>query len=519
MMLKNSLVWISLMSACLTAGAATASDKPNIVYILADDMGVGDIAALNPEAKVETPHLDRLISQGMNFTDGHTASAVCTPTRYGLLTGRYPWRSELKEGVVNGYSKALISADLDTVAKLLKRAGYNTAMTGKWHLGFDWTYKEGETPVHELSVDSKKVENLVDYTKPFSGGPVDCGFNYFYGMVASPGMPPYTFLENRNVTVLPTDQQAWFGPRADFPAGKKKDYERKATMLRPGVKAPGFESNQVMLRYTEKAVEYIEQQRAGKPFFLYVPYASPHTPVVPRDEFKGTSQCGIYGDFVQELDWSVGQILDTLEKMGMTENTMVIFTADNGHAPASFPMHFKEKYGHDPELGLNGHKARLYEGGHRVPFIVRWPAKVAASSTCDATINLNDLYATCAALTGQKTDVNQGVDSYSMLDLLLVGSVYERPSSVYTDYGGRFAVRKGDWKLLLHANPKQQQLFNLKDDLNETQNQVRNPELAPVIDDLVKEITAVVRNGRTTAGPILENDGTKHWQQLDWMEE
>jgi arylsulfatase A len=512
------LMYRILILSVVFGSATFAIQKPNIVYILADDMGIGDVAALNPEAKVKTPNLDQLVAQGMTFTDAHTPSSVCTPTRYGLLTGRYPWRSELKEGVVQGYSKPMISPETDTVPKLLKRAGYTTAMTGKWHLGFNWTFKDGETPVRGFNVDSKEVEDRVDYTQPFIGGPVDCGFDSFYGMVASPGMPPYTFLENRNVTILPTDQQAWYGPRADFPAGKKNDFERKATMLRPGLKAPGFSSNQVMLRYTEKAVEILQQQTAEKPFFLYVPYASPHTPVVPRDEFKGTSGCGIYGDFIQELDWSVGQILQALGKQGLAENTIVVFTADNGHAPASFPMHFKEKYGHDPERGLNGHKARLFEGGHRVPFIVRWPAKVKAGAVCDTTINLNDLYATCAALTGQKTDINQGVDSFNMLDLLLGGSTYDRPSSVYTDYGGKFAIRKGDWKLLLNSNLKQIQLFNLKDDLNEKNDHAKNPEHKSVVDGLMSEITAVVEKGRTTAGPSLENDGPKHWKQLYWIE-
>jgi arylsulfatase A len=503
----------------LVALTTLAAERPNIVYILADDMGIGDISALNDESKIQTPNLDRLIAQGMTFTDAHTASAVCTPTRYGLLTGRYPWRSELKSGVVNGYSKALIAPDLDTVPKLLKRAGYHTAMTGKWHLGFDWTFKDGVTPVRELLPDSTKLEHLVDYTKPFTGGPVDCGFDYFYGMVASPGMPPYTFLENDHVTVLPTEQQAWFGPREDFPGGKKQDHERKAQMLRPGLKASGFESNQVMLTYTEKAVEAIQAQSASKPFFLYVPYASPHTPIFPREPFAGTSGAGIYGDFVQELDWSVGQIFQALEKQGLAENTIVIFTADNGHAPGSFPMHFKELFGHDPERGLNGRKMTLYEGGHRVPFILSWPAKVKAGSVCDTTINLSDLYATCAALTGQKTAINQGVDSYSMLDLMLGGSSYERPTSIYGDYGGNFAIRKGDWKLMLSPHPKKVQLYNLKTDLNETKNQAQNPELKPVIDDLMSEITAVVKNGRTTAGPTLENDGPKHWKQLYWMGE
>ena len=496
---------------------AHAGEQPNIVYILADDMGIGDIAALNDAAKVKTPYLDSLAAEGMTFTDAHTPSAVCTPTRYGLLTGRYPWRSELKQGVVQGYSKAVIAPETDTVPKLLKRAGYETAMTGKWHLGFQWTYQEGETPVYEFSVDSRQVEHLVDYSKPFHGGPADCGFDWFYGMVASPGMPPYTFLENKQVAVVPTERQPWFGPREDFLGGKRKDYERKAVMLRPGLKAPGFESNQVMLRYTEKAVDYIHAQTDSQPFFLYVPYASPHTPVVPRDAFKGTSECGVYGDFVQELDWSVGQILEALEARGLAENTLVVFTADNGRAPGSFPDVYVEQYDHDPERGLNGHKATLYEGGHRVPFLARWPAAVEAGSVCDQTINLNDLYATCAALTGQTIADEQGVDSYNMLDLLRGGSVYERPSSVYSDYGGQLAIRKGAWKLMLHKQANQYKLFDLENDLNETTNQIKNPECKPIIDDLMHELAQVIRNGRTTAGPKQANDGPESWEQISWM--
>jgi arylsulfatase A-like enzyme len=494
------------------------AERPNIIFILADDMGIGDISALNDESKIQTPNLDHFIKQGMVFTDAHTASAICTPTRYGLLTGRYPWRSELKEGVANGYTKALIAPELDTVPKLLKRAGYKTAMTGKWHLGFNWTFKDGVDPVYELQPDSKKLENLVDYTKPFKGGPVDCGFDYFYGMVASPGMPPYTFLENDRVAVLPTDRQAWYGPRDDFPAGKKNDYERWATMLRPGLKAPGFESNQVMLRYTEKALEYLKNQKAGTPFFLYVPYAAPHTPVVPRKPFLGTSKAGTYGDFVQELDWSIGQILHTLEEKGLAKNTLVFFSADNGHSPAGFPLVFEEKYNHDPEHGLRGHKAQLYEGGHRVPFAVRWPGKIKPGTVCETTICLNDLYATCAALTGQKINKNSGVDSYNMLGLLVGGSPYKRPSTIYSDYSGRFAIRKGDWKLILNPNPKQCQLFNLKNDLAEKQNKAQNPEFKSVMDDLMDTVMEVVANGRTTVGPVVQNDGPKVWKQLYWVD-
>ena len=511
-MIKNTLLLMLLLNSL-----TILADKPNIVYILADDMGIGDISGLNTQSKIRTPQLDSLINNGMTFTDAHTASAVCTPTRYGLLTGRYPWRSELKDGVTNGYSKALISENLDTVPKLLKRAGYNTAMVGKWHLGFNWTFKEGAKAIYDLKPDSRELEDQVDYTKPFTGGPIDCGFDYFYGMVASPGMPPYTYLENRNVTVQPTERQEWFGPRPKFPGGKKMDFERKAQMLRPGYKAPGFESNQVMLTYTEKAVEYIDKYSSEKPFFLYVPYASPHTPIFPRKPFLGTSQAGIYGDFVEELDWSVGQIIKALKDSGKIENTLIIFTADNGYAKAGFPQEHIDKYKHEPSRELNGRKASLLEGGHRVPFIAHWPKIIKQKSQCSTAVSLNDLYATCAQMTGIKTELNQGVDSYNMLDLLKGGELYERPNMIYADYSGKFAIRKGDWKLILNPNPKMRALYNLKNDLSEKTNQYTNPEFKSVVDELMKTITQVVQNGRTTNGKVLKNDGPEKWQQLYWI--
>jgi arylsulfatase A len=392
-------------------------------------------------------------------------------------------------------------------------------MVGKWHLGFDWTFKAGNdaSKLLELKPDSKQLENLVDYTQAFKGGPIDCGFDSFYGMVASPGMPPYTYLEDDKVTVLPTAKQEWFGPRNDFPAGKKLDYERKQQMLRPGLKAPDFTSNKVMMTYTEKSVEFIDNYESKKPFFLYIPYASPHTPIFPREEFIGKSKAGIYGDFVQELDWSVGQIIKSLAAKGFLDNTVVIFTADNGWAKGSFPLSFREQFNHNPSRNYNGYKASLLEGGHRVPFIVHWPKTIKAKSQCDTMISTNDLYATCAAITDSTIAANQGVDSYNMLGLIQGKTEHERNNLVMADYSGKMAIRKGDWKLILNPNPKQRQLFNLAKDVSETTNLYNNPEFKSVEAELMKEITTLIKNGRSTAGPTQTNDGEPIWKQLYWM--
>lgn len=512
-------------SACTFVLCATVSlwaqktKLPNIVFILADDMGVGDISSLNKDSKIHTPNLDLLVENGMNFTDAHTAASVCTPTRYGLLTGRYPWRSELKKGVTQGYSKAVIKEEVETVAELLKKAGYTSAVVGKWHLGFNWTFKKG-IPIEENLVfkvtDTKKYDSIVDFSKPFTKGPIDCGFDYFYGMVASPGMGPYTYLENNRVVTIPNVKQGFRGPDPNFPGGKKKDLAGKQKMIRGGVSAPNFDHSQVMLTYTQKSQEYIRNSQSEQPFFLYIPYAAPHTPVLPRTEFIGTSKAGIYGDFIQELDWSVGAIMQTLKEKGILDNTMVIFSADNGYAVAGFPEVFGKKYQHRSSREYRGHKFDLYEGGHRVPFIVHWPKQIKTKKQCHTPISLNDLFATCAELTKATADVDQGVDSYSILDLLKGGNSYERPNFMFSDYKGGMAVRKGDYKLILG---KKKELFDLKNDISETTNLIDNPNYSKIAKDLLKTATDVVTNGRTTKGKKLRNEGPEYWRELrPWIQ-
>ncbi|VGO20794.1 sulfatase family protein [Pontiella sulfatireligans] len=478
--------------------------RPNIIFILADDMGVGDVSGLNAQAKLATPHLDAMIRGGMKFTDAHTSSAVCTPTRYGLLTGRYNWRSELKGMVVNGYGKAVIAPDRSIVADILKSKGYKTAMIGKWHLGLNWKTKDG-SPITDWT--PPKMDDKIDFTQPFTGGPLDCGFDTYYGINASLDFPPYTFLNGDRVTVVPTELR----PRQ----GRKKN-DTLQLMMRGGLQVPGFRPEKVLQHFSEKAVAYIEAQQEGVPFFLYLPLNSPHTPVVPREEFKGTSQCGIYGDFVQEADWTVGQIVMALEKTGLLENTLLIFSADNGASRVSFSLEKEEQFDHHPSGIYRGRKGDLHEGGHRVPFIVQWPAAITPGTACDVPCNLNDFYATCAELVGKPLADTEAEDSFSMVPLLKGRSGgYSRTSMVHHDYSGQFGFRDGPWKLKYNRGGNYE-LHDLSADPAEKKNLYKtHPERVEL---MAKMLTKIVEDGRSTPGAPQKNDGPKWWEQLVWME-
>ena len=495
--------YLPLLLVLITSLAA--SEKPNIVYILADDMGVGDVACLNPQAKVKTPNLDSMAAKGMVFSDAHTSSAVCTPTRYGLMTGRYNWRSELKAGVLNGYSKALISPGRDTVASLLKRHGYKTAMIGKSHLGFNWLLKDGSR-VSEFK-GPKDIETKIDFTQPFTGGPCDWGFNSFYGIAASLDFPPYVMLADNKATAVPTIKRPFHG-------GKKVGQPQ--TMMRGGLQVETFKPELVLKHLSEKAVDFISQQNDSQAFFLYMPLNSPHTPVMPRKEFLGSSQAGIYGDFIQETDWVVGQVIKALKDKNLLENTLVIFTADNGASKASFSEAQEKEFDHKPSYIYNGRKGSLLEGGHRVPFIAQWPASVQAGTIANKACNLNDLYATCVEIIGAKKRANAGEDSTSILSILTGHpDNYPQTRFVHHDFGGRFAYRSGDWKLILSPNKKKNFLFNLKDDVSETSNLYeQKPE---IIERLTKELTEIVLSGRSTPGLKQANDGAQRWEQLFWI--
>ena len=488
--------------------------RPNIVYILADDMGYGDIGCLNLECKIPTPNIDRLAKEGMSFTDAHSGSAVCTPTRYGILTGRYAWRSRLKSGVFTGYSPALIPPHRLTMASFLKKHGYTTACMGKWHLGWDWATSDGK----KLSDSWEEEGKTVDYTRPITNGPNDVGFDYFFGIPASLDMVPYVYIENNRVIEPPT-------------ITIKGDQEYK--FYRGGPCAPNFRHEEVLPKCTEKVIEFIENQAQttpGKPFFVYFPMSAPHTPILPIKEFQGKTGLGPYTDFVCQCDAVVGQIMKTLEKSNLSENTIFIFASDNGCSPMANFEHLK-KMGHNPSYIFRGYKADIYEGGHRIPFIVRWPSHVKAGTSCEDTICLTDLLATVADIMGEKLPDNAGEDSFSLLENLL--GYPEKPTRgavVHHSINGSFSIRQGKWKLELcpgsggwsYPRPQEAkalnlpriQLYDLSQDIAERQNlQAQHPDVVYRITNLLQQY---VENGRSTPGRIQSNEGEiQLWKMLE----
>lgn len=378
--------------------------------------------------------MDGLAAEGMVFTDAHSNSAVCTPTRYGILTGRYCWRGRLKKGVLWGYSPPLIEAGRTTVASLLRDQGYRTACVGKWHLGLGWAWPDGQA-----AVDGPLTEDPgIDFTRPLTEGPHTAGFDESFILPASLDMPPYCYVQNGRVTELPVETV--------------DDSERPA-MWRAGVRSPGFQHETCLLELTRRAEAFIDHHaltEPEKPFFLYFATPSPHTPHVPRPQFEGKSLAGAYGDYVVEHDWSVGCVLDALERNGLSENTLVIVTSDNGAHMRGDDFDFERQYGHRSNHIYRGQKSDCWDGGHRVPFIARWPGHVPAGRACDGTICLTDLLATVAEMTSAELPPDAGGDSVSFLSKLrAVDSRSPRSPVVHHSVNGDFAIRSGPWKLVV----------------------------------------------------------------------
>lgn len=472
-----------LLLLCQLAASTQAAEYPNIVFILADDLGYGDVNCFNPSrCKIPTPNMDQLAAQGMMFTDAHSASSVCTPTRYGILTGRYSWRTRLQKFVLYGYDKPLIAADRLTVPKLLKRHGYTTGCVGKWHLGMNLP------------------ENHPD--PQINAGPTTRGFDRYFGISASLDMPPFAFIANDRFTEPLTTTKKW---------------------QRTGAAAARFEAIDVLPTLTTKAVEFVRRQaKADAPFLLYLPLASPHTPIVPSKGWLGKSGIGKYGDFVMQTDWAVGEVLKALDEAEVADNTLVFMTSDNGCSKsANFPK--LQAKGHYPSARFRGLKGDIFEGGHRIPFIARWPGKVKPGSRCDQTVCLNDLLATCADILDSTLPAFAGEDSVSILPALRGDDCDSlREALVHHSINGTFAIRRGDWKLLLCpgsgglSQPKPGseeaeglppiQLYNLAADPGETRNlQAEHPKVVAQLTELLKQY---VVQGRSTAGPKQSNDTT-----------
>lgn len=424
-------------SSFLIAPTATAAgskrEHPNVVFVLADDMGYGDLACQNPESKIPTPNLDRLAREGMRFTDAHSPSAVCSPTRYGVLTGRYCWRSRLKKGVLWTWDAPLIEEDRLTVAQLFKGAGYRTACIGKWHLGWDWPTKDGNP------LDHKSTGPSVDFTKQIGGGPTSVGFDYYFGDDV-PNFPPYCFIENDGAVGIPSEMK----PDSMFGI--------------PGVMLKGWKLESVMPTITTKAVEWIETcaKDPEGPFFLYFALTAPHTPIAPADAFRGTSQAGAYGDYVVQVDHTVGQVVGALERSGVAENTLLIFTSDNGSpcrdgTKMNGRINSVRKYGHNPSRPWRGIKADAWDGGHRVPFIARWPGTIPAGQVSTELICHVDFMATAAAILSDALPADAGEDSHNLLPVL-AGKSLEHPlreAVIHHSSSGLFCVRQGRWKLIV----------------------------------------------------------------------
>ena len=422
---------------------------PNIIFLMADDMGYGDPGSYNERSKIATPHMDSLAAGGMRFTDAHSGSAVCTPTRYGVVTGRYAWRSPLKRGVLSGYSRALIEPGRMTVASMLRDQGYHTAVVGKWHLGLDWatisepaTWTEGDTSAaFQGAQDFARPEGLeIDFTKRVTNGPATLGFDYSYIIPASLDMAPYVYLEN-NICERPATVHE--PGRFDGPV-----------FWRPGEAAEGFDFFDVLPNLTRHAVDYIESrsETAGQPFFLYFPLPAPHWPWVPTEEYVGRSGAGKYGDFVMQVDAHIGMLADALKRTGQFENTLFIVTSDNG---AEWDPSHIEEFGHEANHPtLRGKKRDVWEGGHRMPFIASWPARVEAGSTSDQTICLTDLMATAADIVGYALPERAGQDSVSILPALLgEDSRALREATVHHSVDGTFGIRQGKWKFIDGQGP------------------------------------------------------------------
>ena len=495
--------------------AGDSTPRPNIVFILADDLGYGDIGAYKQKpSKIPTPHIDQLAREGVRFTDAHSPSSVCSPTRYALLTGRYAWRSRLRAGVIAAWGKPLIAPERLTVAGYLRDHGYTTAAIGKWHLGLTWPTTDGKQAASGVNALSN-----VDFTKTIGDAPTTCGFDYYFG-VDVPNYPPYCFIENDRTVGIPNMPDA----------GEPEGFNIRGPML------PGWKLVDILPELTRRAVGYIERTAADgkKPFFLYLPLTSPHYPVVPAPEFRGKTTVGDYGDFVHQTDWCVGQVMAALEKAGVADDTLVIFTSDNGPETAREvnPGAYDriKQYGHHSIDGLRGAKRDLWEAGHRVPFIARWPRRMPSRGLSEEPICHVDLFATVAEIVGGKVPDNAAEDSVSILRALIPTSkalLRDGIPIVHQGSNGHLAIRRGDWVLIaaksgqengpaagepqwlkdergytVHDQPGE--LYNLREDRIQKNNlYAEKPELVRELTELLEKL---IRDGRSTPGPTQQND-------------
>mgnify|MGYP001407572896 CR=1 FL=1 len=497
----------------LPADLQAASAAPNIVVIYADDLGYGDIQCYNPQrGKIPTPHVDNLASEGMRFIDAHSSSGVCSPSRYTILTGRYHWRSRLQSGIVGLWGPPLITPDRLTIGGLAKKHGYRTACIGKWHLGWDWSISAGKEKLFSIpGTRGQKQQNLSAtdehrtawrelFSKPIAGGPIAVGFDEYFGTDV-PNWPPYCFIENDRTVGIPSEY-----------AAPELFIRNQASQQGPALK--GWTLEPILPALGDRAAAFIQREaKTPKPFLVYMPLTSPHTPLSVNAKWKGKSKLNLYADFVMETDAIVGQVVEALEKSGAAKNTLVIFTSDNGCAPY-IGVTDLEKMGHYPSGPLRGYKADAWEGGHRVPFIVRWPGVVKPKSSCDQLVHQADLLATFAEIFGTKLPKSAGEDSFSLMSLFKGGTGPIREHAVSASIGGTPSVRMGQWKYIPargsggwgKGGDQSQpiQLYDLADDLGESRNlAAKNPKQVERMKALLEKL---IVQGRSTPGPKQKND-------------
>lgn len=429
--------------------------KPNVIIIFADDMGYGDVSSLNPEALTSTPNIDKMARNGVVFNNTHASASVCTPSRYGILTGRYAWRSESAADVVNGFGMPVIEKGRKTIATLFKNSGYTTAAIGKWHLGLEWQTKDGKS---EASFNPETGYSNIDYSKAVTSGPNDYGFDYSFISPASLDMPPYVFLRNHRVIDpevvhtsslypqrLEDTKDSWDKKHT----GDQDIYWGKGVWWRSGEISRSFRMEDCLPDIVEEGLSFIQQhvnEKPATPFFMYMPLTGPHTPWMPTKKFKGKSPVGTYGDFILTIDDVVGQVSETLKQLGIAENTIVIFTSDNG---AYWPQSEVELQQHNPNWGTRGQKGDIWDGGHRIPLIISWPTMISKPLVYDHLLSLTDVYATIADMTEQTVPQNSGEDSFSFWHVLN-GEVDKttRTSMIHQSSGGLYGIRTSEWKYI-----------------------------------------------------------------------
>ncbi|HUS58578.1 MAG TPA: arylsulfatase [Planctomycetota bacterium] len=508
MVIAVVLLIVNPVRAAEPLAKALPSSRPNILIILADDLGYGDVQCYNPQrGRIPTPNMDRLASEGMRFTDGHSSSGVCSPSRYALLTGRYHWRTRLQQGIVPVWGAPLIAPDRLTVAGLAREYGYRTGCIGKWHLGRDWPITQeqreyftglggkpgGGGQVSATITDAHRATWRDVFSQPIPGGPTTRGFDEYFGTDV-PNWPPYCFIENDRTVGIPSEL---------LPA--EKLVKNQASLQGPALQ--GWQLEVILPTLGDRAADFIRRQATAKqPFLLYVPLTSPHTPLAVNKQWLDKSGLNLYADFVMETDAVVGRVLEALRESGVEENTLVLFTSDNGCAPYIGAKDL-EAQGHFPSGPLRGYKGDVFEGGHRIPFIVRWPGIVRPGSTCGQLVHHADFMATLADILGKRLPANAGEDSFSLLPLLKGGDEPVREHAVSCASSGVPGLRRGPWKVVFERDPKAKtevQLYNLDNDIGEKTNlAAEKPELVAEMCALMDRLVA---NGRSTPGAKQKND-------------